>query len=153
MQKKFFQVKYDDFNAIVPIMLKHVRNELENNKHKLGIERTSKEIQTLYKAAKIAFCNKEIIRFDLYNVFTQNEFEGAISKIKNTVKSANTSEADLRADFNSYCQRLAYKMSDAGLTRVTYNVYGCKFRIQNDWDEYFKPTDRPIDKIIREGSP
>jgi hypothetical protein len=62
-------------------------------------------------------------------------------------------EDDLRTDFSEYSQALAYKMADAGITRVKYDSSGVKFRVINDWDFFFKPSDDPIDKIIREGVP
>lgn len=62
-------------------------------------------------------------------------------------------EDDLRTDFSEYSQALAYKMADAGITRVKYDTSGVKFRVINDWDFFFKPSDDPIDKIIRGGVP
>lgn len=62
-------------------------------------------------------------------------------------------EDDLRTDFSEYSQALAYKMADAGITRVKYDTSGVKFREKNDWDFFFEPSEDPIDKIIREGVP
>jgi len=56
-------------------------------------------------------------------------------------------------DFKRYSQDLAYKMADCGLTKVKYEIYGYKFRNNSEWDEFFKPTDNPMDRIIRNGAP
>jgi len=149
----------ENFNKILPTLLIYIKDCLndslpefmdddETDKRHMFIEHNTKVLH----AVRDSLMPKPIIKFDLYKVFLDTWFKTNMDKSKIAGDVVCRSE-DLLSDLETYCHKLAWQMTLHNMNRVKYDIVGVKFRPDNEWDCFFKPTDRPIDKMIRDGVP
>jgi hypothetical protein len=118
------------------------------------IERGEQRCRMIIGALQKSLRTKGIIRYELYEVFINEMFEREVEKVKNAAHGGIiATREDLIEDFKTFSHNLSMQMTNSGLNRVNYQVSGVKFRENNIWDQFFKPTEKHIDKIVRDGIP